>query len=128
VTGQPITNVTLTPRLLARLITDSDLLDFFTDPEFLALNPGHHWPTLGASQPLLRAEISADTRLITSWMIQDPDAQAFIAGHDKYGIQVTPDFLNKQSPVDNFEKAASDDGFDPLPGEPLVAQHAFYGV
>ena len=28
----------------------------------------------------------------------------------------------------NFEKAASDDGFDPLTGEALVAQHMFYGV
>ncbi|HEY1737068.1 MAG TPA: hypothetical protein VGI86_00070 [Acidimicrobiia bacterium] len=128
VTNEPITSVTLTPRLLARLITDSDLLDFFTDPEFLKLNPGHHWPTLGASQPLLRAERNADTWLATDWMIQDPDAKAFIAGKDKYGIQVTPDFLNQQYPVPNFEKAASDDGFDPLTGEALVAQHMFYGV
>ena len=128
VTGQAITSVTLTPRLLARLITDSDLLDFFTDPEFLKLNPGHHWPSLGASQPLLRAERNADTWLITDWMIQDPDAKAFIAGKDKYGIPVTPDFLNQPYPVPNFEKAASDDGFDPLTGETLVAQHMFYGV
>ncbi len=128
VTNQQITSVTLTPRLLARLITDSELLDFFNDPEFLKLNPGHHWPSLGASQPLLRAERNADTRLITSWMIQDPDAQALVAGHDKYGVTVTPDFLNKQYPVDNFEKAASDDGFDPLTGEDLVALHMFYAV
>jgi ABC-type phosphate transport system substrate-binding protein len=128
VTNEPITSVTLTPRLLARLITDSDLLDFFTDPEFLKLNPGHHWPSLGASQPLLRAERNADTWLITDWMIQDPDAKAFVAGKDKYSVAVTPDFLNQQYPVPNFEKAASDDGFDPLTGEALVAQHMFYGV
>ncbi len=128
VTNQQILDVTLTPRLIARLVTDSQLLDFFNDPEFQALNPGHTWPSSGASQPLLRAERNADTRLITSWMIQDQDAKDLIAAKDKYGVRVTPDFYNKTYPVDNFEKAASDDGFSPRTGEEDVALHTFYGV
>src|SRR5262249_32220515 len=48
VTKKPITDITLTPRLVARLISDSDLTTFFHDKEFLKLNPGHHWPLVAA--------------------------------------------------------------------------------
>jgi hypothetical protein len=127
-TGQQITDLTLSARLVARLLTDTDLLDFFNDPEFLALNPGHHWPTLGVSQPLLRAEINADSRILTEWVAQDTDAKNFIAGNDKYHIPVNSIFKNYPYPVDRFEASSNDTGFVPLTGETQVAEHVFYAV
>ena len=44
VTGQQITDLTLSPRLVARLVSDSDVLTLFNDPEFQKLNPRHTFP------------------------------------------------------------------------------------
>lgn len=126
-TKQPITDMTLTPRLVARLITDSQLLGFFQDPEFVALNPGHAWPSGGASQPMLRAEQNADTRILTDWMYQDANAKKLIAGQDIYRVRVMSDFRDKVYPVDNFEIASSDStGFIPHTGELDASRRLFY--
>ncbi len=123
ITQQPITNVTLTPRLVARLMTGSHLDTFFQDPEFTALNPGHHWP-VAAVPPLVRADLNADTRLFTSWMIHDANAQKLVAGNDIDGVAVTPAYLNYPYPVDDFENAAGDT-FNPLTNNDFVANYAF---
>ena len=70
VTDKQITDLTLTPRLVARLISDSDILTFFHDPEFQKLNPDHSWP-LQAAEPGLRAEQNADTWIVTNWLNGD---------------------------------------------------------
>ncbi len=127
VTGQQITDMTLSPRLVTRLVTDSQLLGFFQDPEFLALNPTHNWPTGGASQPMLRAEANADTHITTEWMYHDPNSKLLLAGTDIHGVRVMPDFKNKVYPVENFEIAASDSsGFVPHTGEIDAARRLFY--
>ncbi|MDQ1449085.1 MAG: hypothetical protein QOC79_2056, partial [Actinomycetota bacterium] len=89
VTKQQITDVTLTPRLLARLLSDTDILTFFNDPEFQKLNPRHHFP-LTAADPGIRAEANADTWIVTNWLEHDTNARNFLNGHDRYGIQVNP--------------------------------------
>ena len=125
-TRQPITDMTLSPRLVTRLVTDSQLLGFFQDPEFLALNPGHNWPDGGASQPILRAERNADTYITTDWMFQDANAKLLLKGQDIHRVRLTSDFLNKVYPVENFEATQSDPGFIPQTGELKGARSVFY--
>ena len=86
VTNKQITDLTLTPRLVARLLSDSDVNTFFEDPEFLKLNPHHAWP-ITAADPGLRAEQNADTWIVTNWLQHDPNARKFLDGHDKYGCR-----------------------------------------
>jgi hypothetical protein len=71
VTGQQITDLTLSPRLVARLISDTDVLTLFTDPEFQKLNPGHTFPQQTA-EPGLRAEQNGDSWIVTKWLNSDP--------------------------------------------------------
>ncbi len=84
-TGQRITEMTLSPRLLAILIAGSQSsgrgTHLFDDPEFLALNPGHSWPLFSAA-PMLRGETNADTWLVTNWIQQDSAARSFLDGTD----------------------------------------------
>lgn len=126
VTGERITDLTLSPRLVARIITNTELLDFFNDPEFQALNPGHEWPALGLAPPLLRAERNADTRLVTSWFAADPAARRFLAGDDVPAVN--PAYLGYEYPVDLFENTSGDTGYQPRQGEHEVVLRTFYGV
>ncbi len=84
-TGQRITEMTLSPRLLAILIAGSQSSGrgshLFDDPEFLALNPGRSWP-LFTTAPMLRGETNADTWLVTNWLQQDTAARSFLDGTD----------------------------------------------
>lgn len=127
-TGKPITDLVLSPRLVARAITDTRIGEFFSDPELRALNPGHTFPGGGLAQPLLRAERNADTQLLTEWIVADADARAFIAGNDRFGISVVNAFKNYPYPTDIFENAAGDDAFVPRSGEYEVANRIFHGV
>lgn len=126
VTNERITDLTLSPRLVARLITNTELLDFFNDPEFQSLNPGHDWPSLGLAPPLLRAERNADTRIVTSWIATDAAAQRFLAGDDTPAVQ--PAYENYPYPVDAFENASGDTAYQPRQGQHEVALRTFYGV
>ena len=73
-----ITDLTLTPRLVARLISDYRPPRFFHDKEFLKLNPHHHWPGTGGRAGL-RGEKNADTWIVTNWLNGNPGAR-FLAG------------------------------------------------
>ena len=127
-TGQRITNLTLSPRLLTRVITDTGLLDFFNDPEFRALNPGHTWPDIGLTVPLLRAERNADTFIATSWMAADQNARQFLADTDPYGVAIQPAYKDYHYPTDVFEDVDSNTAYVPRQGENEVGQRVFYGV
>ena len=81
-TGQPISDLVLSPRLVARIVSDSRLDTFYADPELRELNPGVRWPAFAPSQPLVRAEANADTALLTAWLQADPAARAFLDGAD----------------------------------------------
>ena len=126
VTNERITDLTLSARLAARLITNTELLDFFNDPELRALNPGHDWPSLGVAPPLLRAERNADTPIVTSWIAQDTAAQRFLAGNDTPTVQ--PAYQDYPYPVDAFENASGDTAYQPRQGQHEVALRTFYGV
>ncbi len=127
-TNEPITDLTLSPRLLARLITDTDLSTFFQDPELVHLNPHHTWPTDGASTPLLRAESNADTWITTDWIAQNKDAAAFLRGSDPDHVAINTAFKNIVYPTDIFENQALDDAYLPRQGEYQVVTHVFYGA
>ncbi|MEY2754386.1 MAG: hypothetical protein RJB65_744 [Actinomycetota bacterium] len=127
-TGNRLTDVTLSPRLVARLVTDSSIDSFFTDPELRLLNPGVRFPSVGASAPLLRAERNEDTWLSTSWIAADPEAAAFLAGEDVYGIPVNEAYLGLEYPRPNFENVAQSPSFLPRSGQRTVSLRVFYGV
>jgi phosphate transport system substrate-binding protein len=123
-THKPITDLTLTPRLVARLISDTDLTSFFRDPEFLKLNPHHHWP-IQIAAPGLRAEKNADTWIVTNWLNGDASARNLLDGHDKYGVPVNPAWKGVQYPTDIFEARLPDGVYFPRIGEEGVAQRLF---
>ncbi|MBV9952215.1 MAG: substrate-binding domain-containing protein, partial [Acidimicrobiia bacterium] len=100
VTHQRITDMNLTPRLVAILISGSGL-HLFQDPEFQALNPGHNWP-MEVQPPLLRGERNADALLLTTWLQEDPAARAFLDGHDP-DAEVDTYWKGVQYPTDIFE-------------------------
>lgn len=64
-TNAPITDLKLTPNALARIFT-SQVTSWRFDPEITALNPGRNLPQFVRSS--LRADRSADTLLLTSWL------------------------------------------------------------
>jgi hypothetical protein len=71
VTKQKITDMNLTPRLVAMLLAGQQFgggpgTALFTDHEFVALNPGHNWP-INTQPPMLRAERNADAYVLTNW-------------------------------------------------------------
>ncbi|WP_236795936.1 hypothetical protein [Amycolatopsis sp. GM8] len=110
--GQQYLNLTLSPLLLAKLITNSYTTDFgiepaiggnptslFQDPEFVALNPDFH---------------TAETRVNVTWLSQDsdlftamfayidadPDARAFLDGKpDPFsGMVINPAYRGQLHP------------------------------
>jgi ABC-type phosphate transport system substrate-binding protein len=124
VTHQPISDLTLTPRLVARLISDSDVLTFFNDPEFKRLNPGHTFPAQ-ATDPGLRGEQNADTWIVTNWLNSDHAARAFLNGKDPYGIPVDPQWRGIQYPTNVFEARSQNGVYFPRIGEDGVAERVF---
>ena len=127
-TTAPIGDLTLSPRLLARLITDTDLPAFFQDPEFIRLNPDHTFPVNGVSTPLIRAEGNADTWITTNWIASNRAASAFIKGVDPDGIPVDLSYQDVAYPTSIFENRALDDAYLPRQGQHQVVQHVFYGA
>ena len=126
-THRPVTDLTLTPRLAARLISDSDLTTFFRDPEFLKLNPHHHWPGQVAA-PGLRGEKNADTWIVTNWLNANPKARSFLNGQRFNGVGVNPAWKGVKYPTDIFEARLPDGVYFPRAGEEGVAQRLFSGT
>jgi ABC-type phosphate transport system substrate-binding protein len=124
VTHQPISDLTLTPRLVARLLSDSDVLSFFDDPEFKLLNPGHTFPAQ-ATDPGLRGEQNADTWIVTNWVNSDHAARAFLDGTDPYGIAVNPLWRGIPYPTRVFEARSQNGVYFPRIGEEGVAERVF---
>ncbi|HXT44982.1 MAG TPA: hypothetical protein VN748_12855 [Pseudonocardiaceae bacterium] len=110
--GRRFTSMKLTPRLVAKLLTQSyrrslavqvpelakNPTGLLADPEFLDLNPDYRGfvDYLGNPVPDVLVQLNgADiTTLLWRWVIADPDARAFLAGTpDKYGMLINP--LNK---------------------------------
>lgn len=105
VTGQRITDMNLTPRLVAILIAGQEFGGpgnyLFSDPEFLRLNPHHNWP-YASQPPLLRAERNDDAYILTNWLQQDRAARRFLDGKDPVA-QVDDYWKGIAYPTDIFE-------------------------
>jgi hypothetical protein len=117
-TGQVTTHVKLTPRLLAKALTQSyrfDLPDvdsrgggpasawaihnpdFLTeDPEFRNLNPGISTPAAGSPlAPLLTPDHSVINQQVWDWIVSDASARRWLTGQaDEYGMVVNPNYSN----------------------------------
>ncbi len=118
--GHPYANLKLTPRLLAKLLTESywgqislqrdfarlpasnkyakmakNPQDIAVDPDFTRLNPGIGVPTeTQASATLLALSGNSDVMYaLTSYINADPDARAFLNGTpDPWGMTVNPSY------------------------------------
>ena len=119
-TDKQITDLTLTPRLVARLLSDTDIQSFFRDPELRKLNPHHSWP-ISAADPGLRGEKNADTWMVSKWVNADQRARAFLDGKDRYGVQVNPSWRNVRYPTDVFAARNSNGVYFPRIGQEGVA-------
>jgi len=127
--GQPVRNLKLDQRLVAKLLTqsynfdndgcghgappkligcdgavDGNPLTLFADPEFRKLNPKVPGP-LGSSfqVPTVESGHSDMTWEVTRWIANNPDAQGFMQGKfDQWGMHVNTDYLGLTYPVDSF--------------------------
>ena len=127
-TGQPLDDLVLSPRLVARIISNTSLETFFQDRELLQLNPGIRLPTSVLARPLLRAERNADTRIVTSWFSSNTTAQEFLADNDSFKIDVNPAYIGYTYPQDIFETVSEDSLYLPRQGQRSVSLKLFYGV
>lgn len=136
--GLAVTDLKLTPRLLAKLLTQSYQNDTLTplaaaphsiryDEEFLDLNPDfRHW---GRERSATLAGLivsvgnSAAARDLWRWILSDPDAKAWVQGQrdDGQGMWVNPAYKDLfATPQETFPK--SDPGcyretrFEPIQG------------
>ena len=121
--GQRITELNLTPRLLAKLLTQSyrqaivdggagyiagNPADMFADPEFLALNPSFKDLKYGRgisdiAVPLGLADLN---RELWAYVASDPSAVNFLNGQpDPWGMRVNPSYQSIAVPLDEFPKS-----------------------
>ena len=146
----PVSSLRLTPRLLAKLLTESypaipvvrstysaladNPVNISADPEFIALNPGIKVPvnaTEAASALLALSSDSDVMHALTAYIDADPEARAFLDGvPDPWGMKVNPSYRGISLPVDNWPlldtfvpKPAPNDCMAevPTPYLPLVA-------
>jgi ABC-type phosphate transport system substrate-binding protein len=127
-TGSQIDDLVLSPRLVARLITNTSPDTFFKDRELSRLNPGKRFPSGAATRPLLRAERSASTTLITTWLAANPEVQNFMSGNDMFRVQMNTAYQGYTYPKDIFENVSGDNAYLARQGQRAVALRLFYGV
>lgn len=117
--GERIPQMRLTPRLVAKLLTQSytraafveapsvagNPTDLTQDPEFSALNPNFDGLRLSLAEVLLPLGRSDVTDLVWRWVISDVDAKAFLDGKvDPWGTKVNTTFKNLSLPRPDFPK------------------------
>ncbi|MGH3822076.1 MAG: hypothetical protein ACRDRA_04440, partial [Pseudonocardiaceae bacterium] len=125
--GQRFLSMKLTPRLVAKLLTQSykravagfgagrvlpdylkdNPLGLTVDPEFLELNPEYERFAVKYQPPVALVQLGgADlTSLLWSWLKADRDASAFLAGTpDKYGMVVNPNNRGLMLPRSDYPR------------------------
>jgi ABC-type phosphate transport system substrate-binding protein len=127
-TGQRIENLVLSPRLVARLVTNTSIETFVRDRELLNLNPTVRFPTNGVNRILVRAERSASASILTSWFAADPEAQKFLTNNDTWRVNLNAPYLGYAYPRDAFELVDTDPFYLPRQGQKNIALRLFYGV
>jgi hypothetical protein len=120
--GQPYTKLRLTPRLLAKLLTESypaelpvqqeakplssNPLNITLDPEFQELNPGITegvTATESAAALLTLSSNSDVTNALTTYINNNPAARAWLNGKpDQWGMKVNPEYQKIKLPVDRW--------------------------
>ena len=118
------------------------------DPEFEALNPGFQPPAICVvkkkknvctdyvEEPVLRAEQTDDTFILTQWIADDYDARRFLAGQDPCGAQLNEDWDSVAYPSAEFRELAESssgttpdsDSYYPETGTQNVLQSLLYGI
>lgn len=126
--GQRVNNLVLSPRLVARLVTNTSIETFVRDRELLNLNPNVRFPTNGISRVLVRAERSAGASILTSWFAADPEAQKFLGDNDTWRVGLNPAYVGYSYPRDAFELVDTDPFYLPRQGQKNIALRLFYGV
>ncbi|MBZ5734387.1 hypothetical protein K8Z61_07745 [Nocardioides sp. TRM66260-LWL] len=113
------TNLRLNARLLAKLYTQSYVgsalgqghpglaknpLGLMNDPEFQRLNPGLSTISQEAGATVLSLSNDSDVlQQLTSYIAEDPDARAFIAGKpDPWGMVVNPSYKDVSIPTEGW--------------------------
>ncbi|MGH3671719.1 MAG: hypothetical protein ACRDSH_13960, partial [Pseudonocardiaceae bacterium] len=119
--GRRFLSMELTPRLVAKLLTQSyrgavvkvpdimkkNPIGLTVDPEFLELNPDYKDLSFFVQPPDALVQLNgADvTSLLWSWIKADPDASAFVAGTpDPSGMVVNPSEKGLALPTSNFPR------------------------
>ncbi len=114
-----VTDLRLTPRLLAKLLTQSytgsalgaghpgmsrNPTSINRDPEFRALNPGLDDISREAAATVLSLSESSDVvSSLTAYIAQDPEARAFVRGKaDPWGMVVNPSYRGVKVPTDEW--------------------------
>ncbi len=129
--GQPVRNLKLNPRLLAKLLTqsynfdnsgcghgkpppqigcdgavDNNPFSLFDDPEFKRLNPTVQSPVGAGSSfqvPTVESGHSDMTWEVTRWIATNPAGQGFMQGQfDQWGMHVNTNYLGLKYPLDSF--------------------------
>lgn len=119
--GSRIAGLRLTPRLLAKLLTQSYRLgvnysasqvennprDLTRDPDFLAVNPAFKalfFP--GIADILVPLGVSDVAHTVWAYIASDADARAFLAGKpDPWGMKVNPFYKGMDTDRDDFPKS-----------------------
>ena len=126
--GQRVNNLVLSPRLVARLVTNTSIETFVRDRELLNLNPNVRFPSNGISRVLVRAERSAAASILTSWFSADPEARKFLDNTDTWRVGLNPPYVGYSYPRDAFELVDTDPFYLPRQGQKNIALRLFYGV
>jgi hypothetical protein len=129
--GQPVRNLKLNPRLLAKLLTqsynfensgcghgkpppkigcngavDNNPFSLFDDREFKRHNPKVLSPVGAGSAfqvPTVMSGHSDMTAEVTRWIANNPDGMGFMRGQfDPWGMHVNTNYLGLRYPVDSF--------------------------
>jgi hypothetical protein len=117
--GHEFKKLKMTPRLLAKLLTESyaglskvqaddpqlsnNPISMAVDPEFRALNPGPPNPAYNTAPAATLFTVSSDSDVIwalTSYINSDPEARAWLNGQaDPWGMVVNPAYKKIKLPV-----------------------------
>ncbi|MFE5616417.1 hypothetical protein [Streptomyces sp. NPDC056524] len=129
--GTRMTSLRLTPRLVAKLLTESyrdgvsrfaesvakNPVNLGRDPEFIRLNPAYADLDFGGKlgDALVPQPLADTTRQLWEWVAQDPAAAEFLKGTPddtgthgnagNAGMTVNPHYKNIALPVDSFPKS-----------------------
>lgn len=121
--GERISDLKLTPRLVAKLLTQSykagvepnvalvpgylagNPFNIDEDPEFLALNPRFKDLTGTYVQIMLPTGVASTSQVLWTWISGDEEARDFVAGvPDPWGMRVNPFYQGLQIPQETLPK------------------------